>query len=140
MTTTQLQEIDGIGEVTIPKLIDGGVETRAELETALRQLEPPAGEVYSSGQLAVLDALDLPTIGAETVAQYTRQIETDAHVRYEWVTETTTYVAELTEAGEGYRAEVGTDDGETLRTGLYDDRSDAVEALTRWAYRPPEIL
>jgi hypothetical protein len=72
MTKSDLLQIHGIGESTADALVRDGVTTAVELERALQELKPPVRHIYSTFQLAVLSEFDLPTIGDQTVSQYTR--------------------------------------------------------------------
>jgi hypothetical protein len=138
VTKSDLLEIHGIGEHAADKLVADGVTTVAELKRVLQEIEPPAGHIYSSYQLAVLSALELPTVGERTVAQYTRRTVSDDEIVYEWETESETIVLELQREGDAFRSKWHTDTGEILRSERHDQRSSAVDALTRCAYRPPE--
>lgn len=131
-------EIHGIGEHAAEKLAKDGVTTIAELKRVLQEVEPPARHIYSSFQLAVLSELDLPTVGEQTVTQYTRREFSDGEIVYEWETDSETIILELQREGDSFRSEWYTDTGEIFRSELYDQRSSAVDALTRCAYRPPE--
>ncbi|WP_128477619.1 hypothetical protein [Halorussus pelagicus] len=139
MTKSDLLRIHGIGEYAADALVRDGVTTAAGLEKALRELEPAAGHIYSSFQLAVLDELNLPKIGSSTVSQYTRRTDAEDEIVYEWERETETFVVELRKEGDAFRAEwSSSSEKDPFRSDLYEQRSDAVAALTRWAYRPPE--
>ncbi|WP_152529856.1 hypothetical protein [Candidatus Halobonum tyrrellensis] len=138
MTKADLLQIGGIGEPTVAKLVADGITTKAELQTVLQEVAPPARHIYSSAQAVVLAALDLPTIGAPTVSQYTRQSETDRTLQYRWDREPEALVLQLREKSDGYRAEWVTKTGKPLRGKHYKTRESAEDALTRWAYRPPE--
>lgn len=138
MTQTDLLAITGIGEVAVDKLSQDGITTTTGLIQALKKLEPPAQHIYSASQITVINELDLPTSGAETISQYTRQTNSDDDVVYLWETETTTYVLKLSRDGNQFCTEWSVQGGDTLRSRLYDHRSTAEKALTRWAYRPPE--
>ena len=138
MTKSDLREIHGVGEVAAGKLVEDGVTTRADLKQVLRELEPPAQHIYSSFQLAVLSELELPTIGEQTVTQYTRQMYTDDEIVYEWERNSETILLELRPEGDSFRSEWHVEGGRVFRSELHDQRSSAVNALTRCAYRPLE--
>lgn len=141
VTKSDLLDIDGIGESAASGLVEEGVTTREELERVLRELDPAAEKIYSTFQIDVLDELDLPTIGTQSVSQYTRQTLSDERIVYEWDREEDTHVLELTRESDAVRAkwyETDTADGEVHRNETYEKRADAKRALTRWAYRLPE--
>jgi hypothetical protein len=139
VTKSNLLQIHGIGEFAADALTKDGVTTTEGLKEALRNLDPPAGHIYSSFQLEVLETLDLPTIGNPTVSQYTRRTDTYDEVVYEWEQETRTFTLTLQMEDDVFRAEwLSSTEDTPLRSTLYEQRSDAVDALTRWAYRPPE--
>lgn len=139
MTKSNLLQIHGIGEVAADALAKDGVTTAEELKEALRTLEPPAGHIYSTFQLEVLETLDLPTIGNPTVSRYTRHTDTKDEVVYEWEREERIFSLTLQKEDDAFRAEWLSSIKDTpLRSTLYEQRNDAVDALTRWAYRPPE--
>ncbi|WP_435100585.1 hypothetical protein [Halorubrum sp. N11] len=139
MTKSDLLEIRGVGEYAADALVNDGIVTAAELEKALRELEPSAGHIYSSFQLDVLDEFNLPTVGDQSVSQYTRRKMGDDELRYEWQRDDETLIIELEKEGNRYRAKWTSKSTEKpFRSGLYEYKSDAENALTRWAYRPPE--
>ena len=84
MTKADLLQIDRIGEPIAAKLVADGITTKSELKTVLQEVSPPARHIYSNAQTAVLAALDLPTIGAPSVSQYTRQPGTERELQYRW--------------------------------------------------------
>ena len=139
MTKADLLRIDGIGEPTATKLVADGITTKSELKAALQEVSPPARHIYSNAQTAVLAALDLPTIGAPAVSQYTRQPETDRELQYRWDRQPESLILQLRKKPHGYRAEWSTETGKPLRGKHYNTRESAENALTRWAYRPPEL-
>jgi hypothetical protein len=139
VTKSDLLEVHGIGENAANALMKDGVTTTEQLKRALQELSPPAGHIYSSFQLDILSAMDLPTIGDQSVSQYTRKKDAGGEVRYEWKQDTETFVIELQKEGDEFRAEwFSSSEDKPFRSELFNHRADAVDALTRWAYRPPE--
>lgn len=139
MTESDILQIRGIGESAAEALVNDGVTTPNELKETLQELNPPAGHIYSTFQLDVISELNLPTIGDRVVTQYTRQTFTGDMIVYEWERDSETFILELKKEEDVFRVKwVSTSEEEPLRSELYNQRDDAVNALTRWAYRPPE--
>jgi hypothetical protein len=137
MSNQDISELRGVGERAADRLSAKGIRTQSDLRRALETLSPGAGDIYSAFQLEVVSQLDLPTIGDETVSQYTRRTESGEAIRYNWETGDRTYVLEMQEEDGTYVAEWYLEGGETFRSRRYDDRGTAVDALTRCAYRLP---
>ena len=139
MTESDILQIQGIGESAAEGLVNDGVTTPDELKETLQELNPSAGHIYSRFQLDVISELNLPTIGDRVVAQYTRQTFTGDMIVYEWERDSETFILELKKEEDVFRAKwVSTAEEEPLQSERYNQRDAAVDALTRWAYRPPE--
>lgn len=139
MTKSDLLKIQGVGESAAESLVRDGITTPKQLKQTLQELNPPADHIYSSFQSDVISEFNLPTIGDQTVSQYTRQTLTPDTIVYEWKRDPETFTLELQKEGDAFRAKwESTAEDDPLRSRLYKDRGAAVDALTRWAYRPPE--
>lgn len=140
MSKSDLLQISGIGESTADALVKSEVTTPSNLKRVLQNLEPPARHLYSTFQLSVLAEFDLPTIGNQTVSKYTRETFSEEEIVYEWERKTGILTLKMIKEGDVFRAEWRSDsEDRPLRSERYDQRSDAIKALTRWAYRPPEF-
>lgn len=139
MTKSDLLKIPGIGEHAANALVNDGITAAGELEEALQTLDPSADHIYSTFQLDVIDEFNLPTIGAQSISQYTRRKMSDDELLYEWQRDAETLIIKLAKEDSGYRAEWTSKSAEKpFRSEVYESKADAEEALTRWAYRSPE--
>lgn len=139
MTDPALSDVRGIGPTAIETLSAEGITSVAELRDALEELAPGAGAIYSAHQLDVIEQLDLPTAGGQHLSQYTRQSDPETELTYVWEADTARYVLTVTRDGDRFRTRWTTTGEHADRQETFEDRADAVAALTRWAYRPPDV-
>lgn len=86
----------------------------------------------------MVEQLNLPTAGAQHLSQYTRQTAEETELTYVWETDDDRYVLSVSREGDRFRTRWTSSTNQPDRTNLYESRSRAEAALTRWAYRPPE--
>jgi len=139
VTDTALADVRGIGPTAIENLAAEGITSVAGLRNALRELAPGAGAIYSAHQLDVLDQLDLPTAGDQHLSQYTRQSSPETELTYVWEADDARYVLTVARDGDRFRTRWTTTGEHDDRQATFADQTDAVAALTRWAYRPPDV-
>lgn len=139
MVKEDLTKINGIGETTASKLEDEGVTSVADLRQALVDLQPSAGHIYSSFQRSVIDDLNLPTIGADSVSKYHLLTNSHGNMVYRWDRDEESVFLKLTEDDGEYIATWETENGDVLQSRTHSERDKAIAALTRWAYRPLEV-
>lgn len=138
MSTDNLTQLTGIGDLTAKRLNGEGITTREELRKGLVELHEGIHHIYSTWRVPLVEDLNLPTAGDQKISQYELVEKDDDSLLYTWFRDSQNVFLELDSKEGDYKVTIYLGGGDQRVSKKVETRKLAFDQVTRWAYYPLE--